>query len=329
MEKKPVPIVSVIIPTHNRAPLISQAIESVLRQTCQDFEIIVVDDASTDNTEEVVKGLNDLRIRYLRLERNHGAPWARNSGAAAANGEFLAFLDSDDIWYPPLLERQVSALVDFPPNVGMVCCGLIRKQGDTCQVLIPGTRGLSFDENLIFGNGICTSSFLVRKTAFQAVGGFSVEFSSFQDFDFLLRMTAKYQVASIDEVLMEYRLGNDSISLNMDSKARGFATIIHTYRSDILRLGLMSAYMFRLGQYHVLAGRLAVGWRYWAQAWRPDPWNIKIGKHFFLTLGGVKFYRHLLLVHQRHVAQRDAQDNPSGSTFEQAIGVPYANETHT
>jgi len=314
--QKLIPTVSVIIPTYNRAYSISQTIESVLQQIYQDFEIIVVDDASTDDTKEVVKRFGDSRICYLRHEKNRGAPWARNSGAEAARGEYLAFLDSDDVWYPRLLEQQVAALTDLPLDVGMVCCGLIRKEGDNCKALIPGKRGLSFDENLIFGNGICTSSFLVRKTAFQAVGGFSIEFSSFQDFDFLLRMTAKYQAATLDEVLLEYRLGNDSISLNMDSKAKGFERIIQVYRSDILRLELMSAYMFRLGQYHVLSGRLATGWRYWTRAWRHNPWDAKMGKHFFLTLGGVKLYRYMLLMHQRRVARRNAQDNPSGSTFE-------------
>ena len=301
--------VSVIIPTHNRAHVVDRAIGSVLRQTYQNFEIIVVDDASTDSTEEVVKRFGDSRIRYLRHEQNYGAPWARNSGAKVARGEYLAFLDSDDVWYPKLLERQLAVLVSLPPAVGMICCGMIRKEGNSCRVLIPGTRGLGFDNNLIHGNGICTSSFVVRKTAFQAVEGFDVKFSSFQDFDFLLRMTAKYQVAAINEVLMEYHLGNDSISLNMDSKARGFDRIIDIYRSDILRLGLMSSYMFRLGQYHVLSGRLATGWKYWARTLRYNPLDAKTLKHYLLTLGGGGLYRRVLLLHQRRVERRDTQEN--------------------
>jgi len=307
MKQNRIPTVSVVIPAYNRAHLVGQAIRSVLDQTYQDFEIIVVDDASTDNTEEVVKGFSDSRIRYLRHEQNYGAPWARNSGAEAARGEHLAFLDSDDVWYPQLLERQLAVLVSLPPAVGMICCGMIRKEGKSHTIRRPGTRGLTFDENLMHGKGICTSSFVVRKTAFQTVGGFDVEFSSFQDFDFLLRMSAKYRVEAIDDVLLEYRLGEDSISLNMASKAKGFERIINTYRNDILRLGLMHRYIFRLGQYYVLSGCLATGWRCWARALRYNPLDAKIWKHFLLTLGGVGLYRRGLLLHRRRVERRNAQ----------------------
>jgi glycosyltransferase involved in cell wall biosynthesis len=303
------PTVSIIIPTYNRSHVVGQAIKSVLHQTCQDFEIIVVDDASTDNTEDVVNGHNDTRIHYLRHKQNYGAPRARNTGADVARGEYLAFLDSDDVWYPKLLERQLAVLVNLPQTVGMICCGMVRKQGNSYTTLRHGTRGLTFDENLMFGNGICTSSFVIRKAAFQAVEGFDVKFSSFQDFDFLLRMSVKYQTKAIDEVLMEYRLGNDSISLNMDSKAKGFERIINIYRSDILRLGLMPQYMFRLGQYHMLSGRLVAGWQYWAQALQYDLLNTKIWMHYLLTFGGGKFYKRVLLLHQRRVERQSIQES--------------------
>jgi len=90
--------VSVIIPTYNRAHLVGRAIRSVLNQTYQDFEIIVVDDCSTDNTEEIVKGFNDHRIRYMRHDRNRGGSAARNTGIKASQGKYIAFLDSDDEW---------------------------------------------------------------------------------------------------------------------------------------------------------------------------------------------------------------------------------------
>lgn len=302
-----VPTVSVIIPTYNRAHLVAQAIRSVLDQIFPDFEIIVVDDASADGTEKVVKGFGDSRIHYLRHEQNRGAPWSRNSGAEMARGEYLAFLDSDDIWYSEMLERQLTVLLSLPPAVGMTCCSMIRREGESHTILRPGRRDLTFDENLMYGNGICTSSFVVRKAAFQAVGGFDVKFSSFQDFDFLLRMLAKYRIEAVDDVLVEYRLGNDSISLNMASKAKGFERIINTYRSDILRLGLMPKYLFRLGQYYVLSGYLATGWRCWALALRYNPLDAKIWKHYFLTLGGIRLYSRMLLLHRRRVERRSAQ----------------------
>ena len=305
MLEKQIPTVSVIIPAYNRAHVVDQAINSVLQQIYQDFEIIVVDDASTDNTEDVVKGFGDPRIHYLRQQQNRGAPWARNLGAEVARGEYLAFLDSDDLWYPEFLKRQLAVLINLPPTVGMSCSNMMQKVGDSRRVMGPGMRSLTFDENLIHADGICSSSFVVRGASFHTIGGFDVKFSSFQDFDFLLRMAAQYRIESTDDVLFEYRLGDDSISRNMASKSKGFERIINIYQRDILRLGLMHRYLFRLGQYYVLSGNLAMGWWCWVQALRYNILDAKIWKHFLLTLGGVSLYRHVLLLHSRHVERRN------------------------
>lgn len=304
MVEKQIPTVSVIIPAYNRAHVVGQAIKSVLQQTYQDFEIIVVDDASTDNTHDVVKGFGDSRIHYLRHVQNYGAPRARNSGAEAAQGNYLAFLDSDDLWYPEFLERQLGLLSALPSTVGMSCCNMMQKVGDRYRVVGPGMRSLTFDENLIHADGICASSFVIRKDAFQSIEGFDVKFSSFQDFDFLLRMTSKYQIVSIGDALFEYRLGDDSISRNMASKAKGFERIISIYKHDILRLGLMHRYLFRLGQYYVLSENLATGRRCWIRALRYKILDAKIWKHFFLTLGGIGLYRRFMLFHNKRMERR-------------------------
>ncbi len=298
------PTVSVIIPTYNRAHVVDQAIQSVLQQTYQDFEIIIVDDASTDDTKAVVKGFVDPRIRYLHHQQNHGAPRARNSGAEIARGEYLAFLDSDDLWYPEFLERQLGLLSALPPTVGMSCCNMTQKIGESYKVVGPGMRSLTFDENLIHADGICASSFVIRKEAFQSIEGFDVQFSSFQDFDFLLRMASKYQIVSIGDALFEYRLGDDSISRNMVSKARGFGRIMSIYKHDILRLGLMHRYLFRLGQYQVLSGKLLGGWQIWAEALQYNAMDTKIWKHFLLTLGGVGLYKRVLQSHNRRIERQ-------------------------
>ena len=103
------PTVSIIIPTYNRAHLIGRAIQSVLNQTYQNFEIIVVDDGSTDNTEEMIKEFqkHDKRIKYIRHEKNRGGAAARNTGIKVARGEYIAFQDSDDEWLPEKLEKQM------------------------------------------------------------------------------------------------------------------------------------------------------------------------------------------------------------------------------
>ena len=116
------PTVSVIIPTYNRAKLLPRAIKSVLNQTFKDFEVIIVDDGSTDNTEEVINEFqkHNKRIKYIRHEKNKGAAAARNTGIKIAQGEYIAFQDSDDEWLPNKLEKQMEIFESAPAEIGVV-----------------------------------------------------------------------------------------------------------------------------------------------------------------------------------------------------------------
>lgn len=114
------PTVSVVIPTYNRAALLGRSIRSVLGQSYKDFELIVIDDGSTDETSHVVADFADPRIRYLPLPHNTGAGAARNAGVRVARGKFLAFQDSDDEWLPSKLAKQISAFESGPARLGMV-----------------------------------------------------------------------------------------------------------------------------------------------------------------------------------------------------------------
>ena len=120
------PTVSVIIPTYNRAHLVDRAIQSVLNQTYKDFELIIVDDGSTDNTEDIIKEFQkkDERIKYIRHEENRGGSAARNTGIKAAKGEYIAFLDSDDEWLPIKLGRQISEFTN-KSKIALVYTGRI------------------------------------------------------------------------------------------------------------------------------------------------------------------------------------------------------------
>lgn len=116
-------LVSVIIPTYNRANLILQAVKSVLNQTYKNFEIIIVDDGSSDNTEDVINVIHDNRIRYIKHAINKGASAARNTGIREAKGKYIAFQDSDDHWLPDKLEKQVKRIENTPDHVGAVFGG--------------------------------------------------------------------------------------------------------------------------------------------------------------------------------------------------------------
>jgi glycosyltransferase involved in cell wall biosynthesis len=114
--------VSVIIPTRNRAELLTRALNSALRQTYPYFEIIIIDDASEDNTAAIVQNFKDERLRYILLKKNMGAAAARNTGIEQAGGEYVAFLDSDDQWHPEKLAHQVGAMESLSSRVGIVYC---------------------------------------------------------------------------------------------------------------------------------------------------------------------------------------------------------------
>jgi glycosyltransferase involved in cell wall biosynthesis len=145
------PSVSVIIPTYNRQHMVDRALGSVLNQTYRDVEVIVVDDCSSDDTEQVIARIDDTRIRYMRHEINRGAPAARNSGFAAARGMYVAFLDSDDEWLPEKLEKQLNLFHIAPDTVGVVYAGfsyVYEKTGEIISEIIPTLRGCVYEEML-------------------------------------------------------------------------------------------------------------------------------------------------------------------------------------
>ncbi|MFZ2008101.1 MAG: glycosyltransferase family 2 protein [Stellaceae bacterium] len=187
------PLVSVVIPVYNRAHLIGRAIASVLAQGYQHFEIIVVDDASDDELAAALAQTADPRLRNIAHPRNRGAAAARNTGIAAARGEFVAFLDSDDIWYPQKLAFQVAAMRDQPPEVaGHVCAYDCIKAGYKPRRIAPNWLDQAFSRAVLFG---CTcgpgTTLLCRRAAFADVGPLDEELRRLEDWDWLLRLAGQ------------------------------------------------------------------------------------------------------------------------------------------
>src|SRR5262245_35235747 len=169
------PKVSVIIPTHNRAHFLRGAIFSVLNQTFQDFEIIIVDDASNDTTSQVVGSFDDKRLRYVRHETNKGGSAARNTGILASKSEYIAFLDDDDEWLPEKLAKQMDVLIGSPPEVGCVYTGYIWVDRVSSRVLSqysPTKRGNLFHDLLASNCVGGTSSILLKRDCLRKVGLF-------------------------------------------------------------------------------------------------------------------------------------------------------------
>lgn len=202
------PRVSVVIPTHDRKEILPRALDSVIKQTFSDWELIVVDDGSTDDTDKMI--LRDYpAVRYCRQE-NAGVSNARNSGVAMASGEWIAFLDSDDAWLPEKLDRQLSGLAVEPEL----------RLSHTDEIWIRNGRRVNQPKEYAKSGGdiyrrclplccICPSSVLIRKDLFEEVGGFDEAFPACEDYDLWLRITAREPVHYLEQALVRKYGGHE------------------------------------------------------------------------------------------------------------------------
>lgn len=207
-------LVTAIVITHNRVKMLKNAINSVLNQTYQKIELIIVNDNSTDGTEEYLKKLKDQRkIQIINIMKKHskGGGYARNIGIEKANGEYIAFLDDDDVWEPTKIEKQVKFLNENP-DYGLVYCRRLDmdylKQKKKLEPL-KGTMSGNMS-NICFEKTICTSSsMMVRKKVLDEVGGFDENLRFWQDFELNIRIAHNTLIGFINEPLMIYSVGNN------------------------------------------------------------------------------------------------------------------------
>lgn len=202
------PTVTVVIPTHNRAYLIARTIRYVLEQTYDDFEVLVVDNGSADNTSEVVTGIGDVRVNYIYQE-NSGSPASpRNTGILRALGAYVAFLDDDDVWYPSKLERTM-AVFNKAPEIDVVCHNEnVRRFGKIQGVNHYGPAVPDMYQRLLFGgNCLSGSATMVKTQALREVGGCREEREYFEieDYDLWMRLARDgKRFAFIEEPLGEF-----------------------------------------------------------------------------------------------------------------------------
>lgn len=209
-------LVSIIIPMYNREKTIKMAVESILEQTCQDFELIIVDDCSTDRSVEIVKNIDDDRIRLIISEKNGGACAARNIGIENAQGEFIAFQDSDDFWHADKLEKSLYYLKR--EDADMVFSALMReeeKKGKIIRSRLPVYNLNQESDKLgrvMWQNCVSTQTIVAKKSLFQDVC-FDPVFPRFQDWDFIIQVLLKQKkVYFIDEALVDCYVVENSIT---------------------------------------------------------------------------------------------------------------------
>ncbi|MBN1344121.1 MAG: glycosyltransferase [Phycisphaerae bacterium] len=209
----PCPRVSIVIPTYNRASLIGQTLDSVDRQTFRDFEVIVLDDGSTDRTPDLIRARHGP-VRYLRQERR-GAAAARNHALAEAQGELVAFLDSDDLWLPEFLEEVVSALNDAPnAALGYSDFRTIDAAGSVLRGHRKRQHGGNVVAPLFASIFIHTSCVVARRERILEAGGFDEQLEATEDYDLWLRLSLTYPFVSVPKPLCLRRTHNGSLSRN-------------------------------------------------------------------------------------------------------------------
>lgn len=212
------PTVSVIIPAYNAAPFIADTVQSALDQTFPDLEVIVVDDGSTDGTVARLAAFG-RRIRVYR-QPNGGVARARNAGVALAGGQWLAFLDADDLWLPDKIERQLAAAAAPMIYSDRYNFGARGDLPELQSLVTPMREGDLFVPLLREGNFITLSSVLIRRVLFETLGGFYTGLNGTEDWDLWIRVAASQPIGLCPAPLVRYRFHPGGLSRNFVKMGR-------------------------------------------------------------------------------------------------------------
>ncbi|WP_309499584.1 glycosyltransferase [Sulfurovum sp.] len=296
------PIVSVILPTYNRADIIERSIRSVLQQTFTNFELLIVDDASIDNTDIVVKNIEDPRIKYIKCVENKGANAARNIGIQVAQCDYIAFQDSDDEWYIDKLEKQIKIMQNSLSSVGVVYSGYWRVE-DNKKTYIPtkSTAQLEGDisSELLKQNFIGTPTMLIRKECFKKVGTFDEKLPRFQDWELAIRLSKHYHFKYINEATMNAYIQTDSLTSNQQAQLIAYKMIFEKYYNDFSKdKKLLIRSHENLGIQSYLNGNDKEGKYYLWKAYKVNPLNFKLLLKYILILSDVRIYKKVQKTYQ-------------------------------
>jgi len=257
------PKVSIIVPTYNGEKYIQRAIESVLNQTFQDFEIIVVDDYSKDNTVKIIKELqkNDSRIKFLCLEKNSGGPaLPKNKGFEISRGEFIAYLDQDDEWLPTKLEEQINLFKNsLKKNLGLVSCGanLVNAHGKYFGYFIPIKKENIFPEILLRNPIYSNSSVLIKREVIDVVGKRDENMKYSEDLEMWIRISrVGYDFDYIYKPLFNYHFHENNVTNTGDKtmKVRDMEYTFKKHKDLYNQYNYAHIGFFRLGVMYFLGG---------------------------------------------------------------------------
>jgi glycosyltransferase involved in cell wall biosynthesis len=292
------PIVSVVIPAYNRAGTIKRAIQSVLAQTFEEYELIVVDDGSSDTTRQIVQSIKDDRVKMIIHEHNRGAAAARNTGMQTARGKYIAWLDSDDEWLPLKMEAQLNTLRKVSNEVKACYTAYERVEKDLTVVYIPRTtEARSVYLTCDLGPG---STLMFERAVLDKIGFLDETLKRYEDAEWLLRYFSSYRLVGLDTPLARIYDSSRPSAEEVELSARTFiARISPGLRSyGVFRRIAISRRWMDVASYFALEHKLGkmlqyvwkAVWIYPFQpaetwAWLVNNWfKIKIGQWFFKSM---------------------------------------------
>lgn len=263
------PLITVIIPTFNRANIIERTIESVRQQTFRDWECLVVDDHSTDNTKELIEQfhIQDCRIKYIVNEDTKGANGARNTGIQHAKGIYISFLDSDDCWHQNMLEKQLEKYMS-DPSISCVYSKIqtvVNENEKYPWGIFNGLQGHIYKEVLDQGYLTPTSTLSVKRACFNKIGLLDTSFPASQDDDMCLRLAREYKIGYIPEILADYyNNSTNRISDKTDKVSMGWWMLWNKYETDVIELcgnDVMAKHYKKCLHHFIHANNVKMSWK--------------------------------------------------------------------
>jgi cellulose synthase/poly-beta-1,6-N-acetylglucosamine synthase-like glycosyltransferase len=295
MQETSAPRTSVIIPTYNRAGVIGRAIQSVLAQSFHDWELFVVDDGSSDNTESVVASFDDARIQFIRHPYNRGKSAARNTGIGRARGDWISFLDSDDEWEPDKLSCEHERIRSVADSVGLLYCGkrIREDKGRLLRVRMPTKEGQVYQSLLEWDFIGSCSRVTVRREAVLGADGYDETFANTEDWDLWLRIAKRYEVAAVRRCLVTRYFGSQQVPDSVRSICAGKECFLQKHGTEMparVRAKHLAALATMLMNYDAVKAR-AMAYEAMQLDWKQP----RLIAAMLCSILGQNLYRHMFL----------------------------------
>ncbi|MGA2159071.1 MAG: glycosyltransferase [Dehalococcoidia bacterium] len=287
------PAVTIVIPTFNRSFILGRAIKSVLNQTYPHFELIIVDDCSTDNTEEIVRSFSDERIRYLRHNKNSGVSAARNTGIIATQNKYVSFLDDDDELLPAFLEKQMEAIVNAAERVGVIYADLLTEYYQGYRRSVTNKEGNIYKKALRLNFDVPMQSLLIKVDCFKTAGLFDEDLTFAEDIDMVIRLSRHFQFIHVDQPLVIKHATAGAMCCEPGVFIRGFKALLDKHTEELKKDGqALSQFYLHIGHFLFVDGQEREARQYICKAMGASPCNLKaVGVYLMVLLGRNRYNR--------------------------------------